>query len=135
MARILVVDDDPTIRAVAQELLRQSGHELFEAADGDEALLLASQTPIDLIVLDMLMPNKDGIETIQAVKRDHPETRILAISSGGRMDGSTLLKLASAFGADETMLKPLRLATFAVIVDALLERQAVPSPLKFAQSA
>lgn len=135
MARILVVDDDPTIRAVAQELLRQSGHELFEAADGDEALLLASKTPIDLIVLDMLMPNKDGIETIQAVKRDHPDTRILAISSGGRMDGTTLLKLASAFGADETMLKPLRLATFAVVVDALLERKAVPSPLKLAQSA
>lgn len=135
MARILVVDDDPTIRAVAQELLRKSGHELFEAADGDEALLLAATTPIDLIVLDMLMPNKDGIETIQAVKRDHPETRILAISSGGRMDGSTLLKLASAFGADETMLKPLRLATFAVIVDALLEREAGPSPLKLAQSA
>lgn len=135
MARILVVDDDPTIRAIAQELLLGSGHELFEAADGDEALLIAARTPIDLIVLDMLMPNKDGIETIQAVKRDHPDTRILAISSGGRMDGATLLKLASAFGADETMLKPLRLATFAVIVEALLARTAVPSPLELARTA
>ncbi|PZN99309.1 MAG: hypothetical protein DCF28_13185 [Alphaproteobacteria bacterium] len=134
MARILVVDDDPTIRAIAQELLLSSGHELFEAADGDEALRVAAAVPIDLIVLDMLMPNKDGIETIQAVKRDHPDTRILAISSGGRMDGATLLKLASAFGADETMLKPLRLATFAVIVDALLARTAVPSPLELART-
>jgi CheY-like chemotaxis protein len=134
MARILVVDDDPTIRAIAQELLLCSGHELFEAADGDEALRVAATMPIDLIVLDMLMPNKDGIETIQAVKRDHPDTRILAISSGGRMDGATLLKLASAFGADETMLKPLRLATFAVIVDALLARDAVPSPLELART-
>ncbi len=129
MARILIVDDDPTVRAIALELLHGSGHDLFEAADGDEALVLAATMPIDLIVLDMLMPNKDGIETIQAVKRDQPETRILAISSGGRMDGTTLLKLASAFGADETMLKPLRLATFAVVVDALLARDAVPSPM------
>lgn len=135
MARILVVDDDPTIRAIAQELLHGSGHELFEAEDGDEALRIAAVMPIDLIVLDMLMPNKDGIETIQAVKRDHPATRILAISSGGRMDGAMLLKLATAFGADETMQKPLRLGTFAVIIDSLLARAAVPSPLELAQTA
>lgn len=135
MARILVVDDDPTVRAIALELLHGHGHDLAEAADGEEALILVRTMPVDLIVLDMLMPNKDGIETILAVKRDHPETRILAISSGGRMDGMTLLKMASAFGADGTMLKPLRLATFAIAVDALLARAPLPSPMPLSVSA
>lgn len=135
MARILIVDDDPTVRTIARELLHGSGHELFEAGDGDEALILAATLPIDLIVLDMLMPNKDGIETIQAVKRDHRETRILAISSGGRLDGTTLLNLAKAFGADATMLKPLRLATFAGVVEGLLAREATLSPMAILRSA
>ncbi len=121
MASIIIVDDDPTVRAVATELLRHDDHAILEAADGDEALALIRAVPVDLVVLDMLMPNKDGIETIIELRRDFPDVRILAISSGGRMDGPTLLSLAKTFGADETMLKPLRIGTFALTVATLLD--------------
>ena len=124
MACIIIVDDDPTVRAVATELLRHDDHAILEAADGDEALALIRAVPVDLVVLDMLMPNKDGIETIIELRRNHPHVRILAISSGGRMDGETLLQMAITFGADETMLKPLRLSTFALSVASLLARPA-----------
>lgn len=120
MAVILIVDDDPTVRAIAGELLSESGHSVMEARDGEEALRIVDAVAVDLVVLDMLMPNKDGLETIIDLRRRTPAVRILAISSGGRMGSDGLLRIASAFGADETLVKPLRAATFAATVDRLL---------------
>ena len=120
MARILVVDDDPTVRMIAAELLTAAGHEVCEAEDGDEALKQAAATPFDLVVLDMLMPNKDGLETIVELRRGRPRMRILAISSGGRMDAGQLLRTALVFGADETMAKPLRSEVLNEAVSRLL---------------
>lgn len=107
MASILVVDDDPTVRMIASEILTGAGHQVSEAEDGDEALKLVAETPFDLVLLDMLMPNKDGLETISELRGRRPRMRILAISSGGRMDAGQLLRMALVFGADETMVKPL----------------------------
>ena len=124
MAAILIVDDDPTVRMVAAEMLRGSGYAILEAQDGVEALQILRHVPVDLIVLDMLMPNMDGVETIRAVRVAYPDARILAISSGGRSDPRAYLEMAMAFGADEVMQKPLRLATFASTVETLLQRPA-----------
>jgi CheY-like chemotaxis protein len=127
MANILVVDDDPTIRTIASELLRSAGHEVMEAADGDEALRALRTAPADLVVLDMLMPNRDGLETIMEVRRSYPGVRILAISSGGSLGVGDLLATARIFGADETLPKPLSFTTFAATVDRLLESPSVAS--------
>ena len=114
---VLIADDDPTLRAIAAELLSGEGYRVLEA----EA--------VDLIVLDMLMPNKDGIETIIELKRRQSGVRILAISSGGSMDVDSLLKPALAFGADRVMSKPLRISTFATtIAEMLAETTAASSP-------
>ena len=107
MAIIVIVDDDPTIRLIAGEMLRHEDYAVVEASDGDEALGVVAILPVDLVVLDMLMPNKDGLETISELKASHPEVRILAISSGGRMDSGMLLRTALAFGADDALPKPL----------------------------
>jgi CheY-like chemotaxis protein len=120
MARILVVDDDPTVRMIAGEILTGAGHEVAEAADGDEALKQVGEIPFDLVVLDMLMPNKDGLETIAELRGRRPPMRILAISSGGRMDAGQLLRMALVFGADETMAKPLRSEALTEAVSRLL---------------
>ncbi|WIY69759.1 response regulator [Aquidulcibacter paucihalophilus] len=120
MAIILLVDDDPALRLIAKELLRVGGHAILEAEDGDEALKIAGAIAVDLVVLDMLMPNKDGLETILELRKTHPHIRILAISSGGRMDEGILLRTASLFGADEIMQKPLRLDVFSRVVDQML---------------
>ncbi|MBA4805441.1 MAG: response regulator [Brevundimonas sp.] len=124
MAIILVVDDDPTIRTIAAELLRAEQHAIIEAGDGDEALRVLDATHAELVVLDMLMPNRDGLETILEIRRRHPGVRILAISSGGSIGVGNLLNMARVFGADETLAKPLSFSTFAATVNRLLERPA-----------
>ncbi len=129
MASILIVDDDPTLRAIATELLRGAGHVIIEAEDGDEALKVIGAVPVDLVVLDMLMPNKDGLEVIRELRRAKAQVRILAISSGGRAGVMSYLETAKVFGADEALAKPLTLATFAATVDRLLGATgAAPDP-------
>lgn len=120
MAVIIIVDDDPTVRLVARELLLSEGHAILEAEDGVEAMKLVSSVRVDLVVLDMLMPNKDGLETILDLRRSHPNIRILAISSGGPMKAGQLLHMALTFGADDAMSKPLRLEAFTQTVARLL---------------
>lgn len=120
MAVIVVVDDDPTIQMIAAELLRDGNHAVVAAADGDEALRVLAAMPADLVVMDMLMPNKDGLETIIEARKLYPDLRILAISSGGRVGVGDLLRMARLFGADETYVKPLRLDTFAGTIERML---------------
>lgn len=120
MAVIVIVDDDPTVRLIASELLRQDNHAVVEAGDGDEALRVIASLPVDLVVLDMLMPNRDGLETIGELRRLRPEIKILAISSGGRVGADNLLRTAMILGADDTLVKPLRLETFSRSVARLL---------------
>lgn len=122
MPVILIVDDDPMLRLIATEMLQGKDYAIVEAEDGDEALRLIQSLPVDLVVLDMLMPNKDGLETIIELRKHQPQVRILAISSGGRMDGASLLRIAMAMGADDTLLKPIRVETFAPKVAELLAR-------------
>lgn len=119
MALILMVDDDPTVREIGKALLGDA-HTVVEASDGLEALALARSLPVDLIVLDMLMPNKDGLETLTALRAQSTRPRILAISGGGLLEANGLLKIARAFGADATMQKPLRVGEFRRVVDDLL---------------
>ncbi|HEY0051967.1 MAG TPA: response regulator [Caulobacteraceae bacterium] len=125
MAVILIVDDDPTVRMIATELLRSSNHAVIEAEDGDEALRILKSVPVDLVVLDMLMPNKDGLETLMELRKTGPQVRILAISSGGRMDGDGLLRIASAMGADDVMSKPLRADKFDAKINELLAQPII----------
>jgi CheY-like chemotaxis protein len=124
---VLIADDDPTLRAIAAELLSGEGYRVLEAEDGDQALRIVEAETVDLIVLDMLMPNKDGIETIIELKRRRSSVRILAISSGGSMDVNSLLNPALAFGADRVMSKPLRISTFATTIAEMLAGPSVAS--------
>lgn len=120
MALILIVDDDPTVRAIATELLRADDHAIVEASDGGEALELLARLPVDLVILDMLMPNVDGLETILSLKKQNSKVRILAISSGGVLDPTSLLKIAITFGADAALQKPLRVGAFRDAVNRML---------------
>ncbi|HEY9217488.1 MAG TPA: response regulator [Phenylobacterium sp.] len=122
--RILVADDDPIQRAIVCELLDLAGLACDEAADGEEALEHLSRRPADLVILDMLMPTKDGIEVLMRIKRDWPSTRVLTISAGGLMSPGQLLRLSEGLGADATMAKPLRRGDFLAAVRQLLDRPA-----------
>jgi CheY-like chemotaxis protein len=121
LASILIADDDPTVRMIACEMLRDGDYAIIEAADGDLAMQVIERVPIDLVVLDLLMPNRDGLEVIRTIRQSHPGIRILAISSGGRASAVSYLETARVFGADEVMAKPLRMVSFVAAVERLLQ--------------
>ena len=106
MARILVVDDDRQIRKFISHALTRAGHETIGAEDGNDCLRVYNSTAIDLIITDIIMPDKEGIETIIELKRQNPRVRIIAISGGGRVGPENYLLTAKGLGAMETLQKP-----------------------------
>ena len=118
---VLVVDDDPILREIVSELLQQHGYEVWLAEDGAIALdRLARELP-DLVVMDMVMPNTDGVEAIHSVKKTWPNLPVIAVSAGaGRLDPSVLLRAATTLGADASMTKPLRPVEFVALVASLM---------------
>jgi CheY-like chemotaxis protein len=104
---ILVADDDAAIRKVISKMLTEEGYEVLEASDGIEVTkLLTSQVGIDLVILDIIMPEKEGLETIRELKQFYPKVKILAISGGGAGNLHQYLTIAKKMGADQTLSKP-----------------------------
>jgi DNA-binding NtrC family response regulator len=114
MARILVIDDDEQIRSVLRRALEGEGHEVLEAGDGTEALRLHRATPADLVITDILMPKKDGLEVLLALRRGSPRLKVIAMSGGGRHGQMTSLEAARPLGAFASLSKPFKL-------DAMIE--------------
>ncbi len=110
MARILIVDDEELARFTIRDFLETAGHVVDEATNGKEAIESQNADPFDLIITDILMPEKDGVETTIELKRDYPDLKIIAISGGGRTKDldfvCTILKRAYGFGADKILAKP-----------------------------
>jgi DNA-binding NtrC family response regulator len=80
MARILVVDDEPGLREFVHVVLEQEGHEVEEAKDGNEALAACDRKPVDLALVDLIMPGKDGVRTIEELRVRHPKTVVVVIT-------------------------------------------------------
>ena len=108
--RILLVDDDDDFRSVLRRILVRAGHQVTEARDGLDALARLRLQPVDLLITDLIMPKKDGLETILEVRRDHPETKIIAISGGGRGRAFDGLIIASGIGAHRVLEKPFTIS-------------------------
>lgn len=106
MARILLVDDEDSFRRVARLALQRAGHEVFEAKNGRDALRSYPEVDPDLVITDLIMPEKEGLETIQELRQLNPEVRIIAISGGGRLEPMDYLPVARKFGAFCTLAKP-----------------------------
>ncbi len=104
--RILVVDDEEQMRSTLRQMLESSGYEVVEAPDGKVALWLYKENPTDIIIMDLIMPEKEGIETIGELKQLSPEVKIIAISGGGQGDPTQYLDIAEKVGADRTLAKP-----------------------------
>lgn len=108
MARILLIEDDEMLRTCLRDLLEFAGHEVVEAADGQEGLDRFQTGPVDLVVTDLVMPKREGLSLILEVRQDYPKTKIIAISGGGRIGKHQLLEVAKSYGADRTLLKPFK---------------------------
>ena len=107
MARILVVDDNAAMRRSLDEILTRAGHQVIQAADGAEASRISRDADVHLVILDLFMPVKDGIETLRELRARAPGIPIIAISGGGADDtGVDLLKAAVLLGAVQSIEKP-----------------------------
>jgi CheY-like chemotaxis protein len=121
MAHILLIDDDEQFRTMLVQMLRQDNHQVTVACDGEEGLRLAGQVTPDLIITDILMPNKDGIETIMDLNRDGRKIPIIAISGGRRILSADFnLQSASMIGAKVTLAKPFDRAALRLAIDRAL---------------
>ncbi len=106
MARILVVDDEIEIRHLLRQMLEREGYEVSEAPDGEVAVRLFRADPFDLVITDIIMPEKEGIKTIFELRHDYPNVKIIAISGGSRVEPQAYLDTAEAFGAVRSFVKP-----------------------------
>ncbi|RJR24469.1 MAG: response regulator [Desulfobacteraceae bacterium] len=118
--RIIIIDDEPQIRAMLKQFLEIEGYEVLDAADGKEGLRLNEKKPADLVITDLIMPEKEGIETIKELKTSFPAIKIIAMSGGGRVGPETYLGLAKKLGAEKTLAKPFELRALGDAVRELL---------------
>jgi CheY-like chemotaxis protein len=105
--KILVIDDDPSVRKFISTALKKENYTVLEAENGKEGLKkLQEERDITIIITDLIMPEKEGIETIMEVRKLNPSIKIMAISGGGKVGPENFLLLADAVGANATLKKP-----------------------------
>jgi CheY-like chemotaxis protein len=120
MKRILLADDDDSFRKMLRKTLVKMGFEVAEANNGNEALKAFAHNPPDLVITDLVMPEKEGLETINALRRIHAGVKIIAMSGGGRGNAVDYLKVAKMLGADRVLSKPFSNEEIATALDELL---------------
>ena len=105
MAKILVIDDEKVVRMAIKYKLIKEGHEVIEAEDGDEGIAKYRENPADLIITDIIMPNKEGFETIQDLNNEFPDDKIFAMSGGGASNSKNYLEIAKKFNVVDVFEK------------------------------
>ena len=121
MARVLVVDDEVLVCEALEVLLSRRGHEVVVANDGLMAVQANAAAPADVAIVDILMPVKEGLETIRELRDTHPGIRIIAISGGSIIRNTDFLGMASRLGADLCFRKPVEPKVLLRAVDACID--------------
>lgn len=119
MASILIVDDEAPIRALLRRILEQDGHQVREAANGQIGLTLYRQDPADLVITDILMPERDGMEVTLALTQEFLDARVIAMT--GAAGDQNFLNVARLFGARRVMQKPFTVEEVRRLVRFTLE--------------
>ena len=127
-SRVLLIDDDVELLRQMTVAFVSAGYEVQAAPDGQAGLARFLAAPTDLVVTDIIMPNREGIETIVALKKASPSVRILAISGGYRVGPADFLDLARHVGADGVLAKPFRPSDLIKLAAQLLGRRRVAQP-------
>ena len=120
MSAILLVDDDISVLDVMSEMLRLEGHDVTVAENGEQAVERVNEQNFDLIITDLIMPEKEGLETIADIRRQYAQIPIIAISGGGRLGPNDYLETARFIGANATLAKPFARTELIKTVDSLL---------------
>jgi len=120
MKRILLIDDDRAVRQMLSMLLAHAGYEVTEASNGFEGLDAIQQNEFDLVITDLIMPEKEGLETIMDMRKLYPDVKIIAMSGGGRGGADCYLQVAKRMGAKAIVSKPFRSSEMLEKVQSLL---------------
>lgn len=118
---ILVIDDDPTLRNAMRRMLEHAGHQVREAANGLDGLRMVEAETPDVVVTDLLMPEKEGIETIVELRDRYPAVGVVAVSGAGGPEEDGPLTDAQLLGAHATLAKPFSVEEFQETVGRVLE--------------
>lgn len=124
--RILVIDDEPTAVDLLRRILELDGYEVLEAANGIEGLELFRHNACDLVITDMVMPKKDGLQIILDLRDNYPDLPIIAISGGGTISKERYLAVAGYLDKVITIAKPFTIKTIQKAVATLLDNSAEP---------
>ncbi len=106
MIKLLVIEDDNSFRNVLVQMLEKAGFDVAQAENGNQAIRLCEELKPDLVITDIIMPDKEGLETIQELLGICPDLKIIAMSGGGRFGPNSYLPLAAKLGAKKTLQKP-----------------------------
>ncbi len=121
MTKILVIDDDDLVRGMVCNALKKAGFDVIEASNGNEGVAKAQSEDPDVVVTDILMPDKEGIETILEIKATKAKIKIVAISGGGSSKNMTFLDMAKKAGAEKVLSKPFTLSVLLEAISSLTD--------------
>jgi len=127
MSRILLVDDDRQFLHVLRIALEKLGHEVQQAENGKAALALCDSESFEIVVTDLIMPEKEGLETIRELRRNHPAVKVIAMSGGSRRCSFDYLKMARQLGARSTLDKPFTSEALAAAIESVRAGVSTPS--------
>ena len=120
---ILIVDDEPGIRELLSMILEAAGHSVIAAEDGIEAPKVMASREINVVITDLLMPERDGLEFITEIRAKYPKVKIIEMSGGGHIARDSYLRIARNFGAHIILEKPF---TQANVLGAIEKVQKLP---------
>ena len=127
--KILVIDDEPDICEMTKLLLEKAGHDVTCTSDSRLAGRMLKEQPFDAVITDMLMPDKDGLEVMAELRRNHPEVRIIAASGGGRVSSDSYLHIARKSGAHALLSKPFTLQELLNCIEEAFSKMPAPVPV------
>ena len=122
MNSVLVIDDDPVVCAVVEHVLEGEGYSVTSAADAQTGISRFTELNPDLVIVDILMPGKEGMATILELREANPDSRILAMTGGGNFAADDVLRIAELLGADNSLKKPFEPAGLLATVRRCLAR-------------
>ena len=120
MPSILLIEDDELFRESLATALTEHGYTVTQAEDGEQGIKQFRANPTDLVITDIVMPNKEGVATVADLRRDFPQLGIIAMSGGAAHEPALYLKIAGALGATRTLKKPFTLPTLLTAVEEVL---------------
>ncbi len=121
MKRVLIIDDDDQIRKLISTMLEREGYEVDQLDDGMNAYKQYAAHPYDVVITDIIMPEKEGLETIMELRRGFPDCKVIAISGGGRISPTDCLAMAGHLGVAYTFSKPFERSALIAAVKQLTE--------------